>query len=166
MRQRETSGIARLKRMTLVGGAVLAAATGPAWAQAPPLPETAPAAAQVRDCICLHRSYDAAAAELNAKNQELDQLRAELARLDAELAQERARLDVNNPEAVARFKQLLDRRDAAFRAANGPLVGEINAVTARYTARINDYNARCTGRPLDPTLVQQIEPTLICAPDQ
>jgi hypothetical protein len=125
-----------------------------------------PEEAEARDCICLRRAVDALDAEVSTKQQELDRQRAELARIEAELTRERAQIDVNNPEAVAHFKQLLERRDTAFKRANGPLVGEVRAVIARYGARANEYNSRCANRPFDSELLKRMQATLVCPPAQ
>ncbi|MBV8888770.1 MAG: hypothetical protein JO267_02850 [Alphaproteobacteria bacterium] len=131
-----------------------------AGAQAPaPLP---PEAAEIGRCLCVQQAMSALAADMNAKNQVLQQQRDALARLDAEVAAQRSRVDVNSPESVARFKQLLERRDALARRANGQLVQEARAATERYNARTNEFNARCANHPFDPVLMSQVQATLSC----
>ncbi len=75
---------------------------------------------------------------------------------------ERATIDVNNPQSVAQFRQLLARRDAAFRRQSGPEFTELSGVTQRYNASVNEYNARCANRPRNPILLRQVEATLSC----
>ena len=140
------------------GLAVLAAAGG-ARAQAPPS-----AAAEVAACLCLRQDVDALSADLAAKQQAYDATRGELARLDSRLETERSRMDVNNPQSVAQFRQLLDQRDALFRRQRGPLFSEFSASTERYNARVNEYNARCTAQSPNPALVEQVRATLSCPP--
>ena len=82
------------------------------------------------------------------------------------MARERSTIDVNNPDAVARFKALLERRDAAYRQSVGPVHADATQSTARYNARVNEYNARCANRPFNSVLVAQIQPTLSCPPLQ
>ncbi len=108
---------------------------------------------------------------MNALNEDMARRQAEyhanrdeLARLDAELEGARAGLDVNNPEAVAQFRALLARRDAAFRRGTSLATGTLSSVTERYNARVNEYNARCARRPRDPVLLQSVESTLTCPP--
>ena len=121
-------------------------------------------AAAIRDCVCLHRALDALTADMNAKIQQLEQRRAEFARLNAELDRARAQVDVNDPAAVGRLKQLLERRDEAFKRANGPLVTEVRAAIDRNSAVVVDYNSRCANRAFDSELSRQVLANLVCAP--
>jgi hypothetical protein len=82
-------------------------APGAAKAQVPP------EVADITACLCLQREVSALSADMNAKKQALDTLTQQLADLDSQLARERSALNVNNPDAVARYKALLERRDAA-----------------------------------------------------
>ena len=50
--------------------------------------------------------------------------RREVADLDAQLQSARMSLNVDNPNAVAQFRQLLDRRDAAYRQSSGALFNQ------------------------------------------
>jgi hypothetical protein len=125
-------------------GAFLVAALStlamPALAQMPP-----PAA-----CWCMKQSMDNANADMSAKNAALAAARAALDQLDQQLASMRAQVDVNNAQAVAQFKQLLEQRDAAAKVAGGPALTDDQAATARYNDAVNAYNAQCGGRPLPP----------------
>jgi hypothetical protein len=87
-----------------------------------------------------------------------------LTRLDAQLQSERARMDVNNPEAVARFRQVLAQRDAVFQRSTALATGELNGATERYNGRVNEYNARCANRARDPLLIGRVQATLSCPP--
>ena len=90
--------------------------------------------------------------------------RQEVANLDAQLQSARATLNVDNPEAVAQFRQLLERRDAAFRQSSGTLfIGYSNAVQV-YNDRVSEFNARCADRPRNPVLLNQVQATLVCPP--
>jgi hypothetical protein len=112
----------------------------PALAQMPP-----PAA-----CYCLKQSVDGANANMTARNAALADARAALDQLDQQLAALRAQVDVNNPQAVAQFKQLLEQRDAAAKRAGGDTLADSQAATARYNDAVANYNAQCGGRPLPP----------------
>jgi hypothetical protein len=138
----------------LLAGLIAGAMVSPAMAQVPVAP----------DCICLRIAVDALGADLAAKRQAYDGMQGEIGQMDNQLQAERSRMDVNSPEAIARFRQLLERRDALFRQSSGPVFGELSAATDRYGARVQDYNARCAGRPLDPGLVAQAQATRACPP--
>jgi Skp family chaperone for outer membrane proteins len=141
---------------------VLAAVTAAplAEAQAPASPEVGEIAA----CLCLQQAVDASAADMNGRQQAYAASQSELARIDAEMQSERARMDVNNPQSVAQFRQLLERRDAAFRRSTSLATGDLHSVTERYNARVSEYNARCANRPRDPRLLQGVQATLACPP--
>jgi hypothetical protein len=139
----------------------LLAGTAPAWAQmsgAPPSPE----ASEIAACLCLHRSIDALRGETTSSQAAYDSLRSEVARADTDLARERSRIDVNNPESVARFRQLLERRDALARRSTGQVADQSIAAADRYNRRISEYNARCANRPRDPRLLEHVQATLSC----
>ena len=103
---------------------------------------------------------------MNAKTQALDAANRQLADLDSQLASERSTININNPDAVARFKALLERRDAAYGQSVGPIHAAAAEATARYNARVTEYNARCANRPFNSALVAQLQPTLRCPPPQ
>lgn len=160
-----------------MGLAVLTAAAG-ALAQVPPYPP-APAyppppaytpvpppvaseAGEIAACLCLNREVGALSAELSARQQAYNAAQGEVARLDAELQRARARIDVNNPQSVAEFRQLLARRDTAFRRQTGSAFTSLSEATAHYNARINQYNAQCANRPQNPEVIARVQATLAC----
>jgi len=158
----------------LWAGVAVFAAISPAVAQAPPYPPPPPPygavpapprsgeAGDIAACLCLRQAVDVLGADMAAKQRSRDELNAELARLDAEMQRARAGMDVNNPAAVARFRQLLEQRDAAFRRSTGLVTGDLGSATSRYNARVNEYNTRCANRPRDPGLLASVQATLSC----
>lgn len=152
----------RLTAVLYAGVAALAAAV-PAEAQAPP-PPPSPEASEIAACLCLRQAVDGLGAEMSAKQRAYDSSQSELAGLDAQLRSARATLNVDNPQAVAQFRQLLERRDAAFRQSSGPATADLAGIVERYNARSNEYNARCANRPRNPVLLGQVQATLICPP--
>ena len=140
----------------LLAGLIAGAMVSPAMAQVP-----VPGGP---DCICLRIAVDALGADLAAKRQAYDGMQGEIGQIDNQLQNERSRMDVNSPEAIARFRQLLERRDALFRQSSGPVFGELSAATDRYGARVQEFNTRCAGRPMDPALVAQAHATGACPP--
>jgi hypothetical protein len=152
---------AMLCRAALWGGVAAVAAATSAAAQAPPgIPE----GAEIAACLCLGQAVGALGADLAAQQGSYAAVQDELARLDAELARERAGMDVINPQSVARFRELLEQRDGAFRRSRSLATGELNRATERYNYRVNEYNARCAGRPRDPALLAHVQATLSCPP--
>ena len=153
----------RLTRGMVLGCGLLAAlAPGAARAQAPLPPEMA----EIRACLCLQRAVSALSAEMNAKKQALDTVTRQLSDLDAQLARDKSTINVNNPDDVARYKALLERRDAAYRQSIGPVHAEAEQATARYNARVNEYNAHCANRPFNSAIVAQMQVNLVCPPLQ
>jgi hypothetical protein len=133
----------------------------PAAAVVPPPPAT-PETAQIAECLCRHRSLDALGAAMQARRQAYEASKAEIGQLDAQMQRERAMMDINNQAAVAQFRQLLARRDTAYRRSSGPLASELASVVAQYNAAANDYNASCSNRPWSPILLNQVQATLTC----
>jgi hypothetical protein len=153
----------RWARGVVLGWGLLAVlAPGAARAQVPLPPEMA----DIRACLCLQQAVSAGAAEMNGKKQALDTVTRQLADLDAQLARDKSTINVNNPDAVARYKALLERRDAAYRQSIGPVHADAEQATARYNARVNEYNAHCANRPFNPAIVAQMQVNLVCLPLQ
>jgi hypothetical protein len=130
----------------------------PALAQAPypppPYPATpypaTPYPTGAATCLCLKQAVDAANADMGAKSAALADAHAQLDQLDQQLAAARAQTNVDSPQAVAQFRQLLAERDVAARRAGGAALTDSQAATARYNQAVNAYNAQCGGRPLPP----------------
>jgi len=146
--------------MALGWGLLAMLAPGAARAQVPPPPEVA----DITACLCLQRAVSALSADMNARNQALDTVTRQLSDLDAQLARDKSTINVNNPDAVARYKALLERRDAAYRQSIGPVHAEAEQATASYNARVNEYNAHCANRPFNSAIVAQMQVNLVCPP--
>src|ERR1700739_3723495 len=132
-------------RASIFGAVLIVLAGNPVRAQVPVLP---PEPAEIAACLSLQQSVAALSADMSAKNQALDAVKNHLADLDSQLAHEKPQVNVNNPDAVARYKALLEQRDA------------------RYNARVNEYNARCANRPFNSAVVAQVQAQLVCPPPQ
>ena len=125
-----------------LGVLLLGALATPALAQMPGPPGAV--------CLCMKQSVDAANADMSAKNSALGAARAELDGIDQQLAAARAGVNVDNPQAVAQFRQLLEQRDAAAKRAGGSALTDAQAASARYNDAVAAYNNQCAGRPLPP----------------
>jgi hypothetical protein len=121
--------------------------------------------AEINACVCLQRASAALAADKDAKSQALAAASQQLTDLNAQLASARSQIDVNNPDAVARYKALLERRDAAYGQIS-PAQSQAAAAVARYNATVDEHNRRCAGRPFNSDLVAQIQAHPNCPPLQ
>jgi hypothetical protein len=137
----------------VLGAALCVALAGPATAQMPAVPDFT--------CLCLKQTVDDANTDMQAKQSELGAAQERLADLDRQLHAARAQEDVNNPQSVAQFRQLLGQRDAAFKQSNGDLIAAAQAATAAYNQAVANYNGQCAGRPLPPPPPGP----LVCAPN-
>jgi hypothetical protein len=157
---------ARLCRAAVLwaGVAAVAAASPVAPQAAAQVPPPSPEAAEIAACLCLAQGAAARSADMAAQQQSYDAVRDELARLDSQLQSERAGMDVNNPQSVARFRQVLEQRDAAFQRSTSLATGDLNSAIERYNHGVNEYNARCADRPRDPILLGRVQATLSCPP--
>ena len=123
-----------------------------------------PEAADIAACMCLQQAVASLGAQMAGGRQSYDQTLSELSRLDAQLERERAGIDVNDPASAARFRQLLQQRDALYRRSSGPVLTDVTTVVSRYNARVNEYNSRCADRPRNPAIVASVQATLSCPP--
>jgi hypothetical protein len=99
------------------------------------------------------------------KRNGLDRINAELKQADTELERQRAALNVNDPQAVAQFRQRLEQRDALFKRSTGPVVGDVGVAVQRYNDRVGAYNRQCANRPFNSLLQAQVQATLSCGPE-
>ena len=144
------------------GAVIVSLGILPASAQVP-LPAS-PEAAEIAACLCLSQAVNALGAAMAESRRAYDSGRDEVATMDAQLQGSRAGLDVNDPVAVAQFRGLLDRRDAASRRGTGAVYRNYETAVERYNARVGEYNARCANRPQSPILLNQVQATLTCPP--
>jgi len=150
---------ARLGTAVLWASVAAVAVASPAAAQAPLSPE-----AEIAACLCLGQAVAALSADTTARQSSYAAVQDELTRLNAQLQSERAAMDVNNPQSVARFRQMLGQRDAAFQRSTSLATGDLAGAVERYNARVNEYNARCANRQRDPVLLGRVQATLSCPP--
>lgn len=128
---------------------------------APPAMPASPEASEIASCLCLERHKNALYADYSGRQQAFSRVRDELSDVNARLERER-NYNVNDPEAVARFRALLSQRDQLFKRSTGPEFNELSASTARYNQAAGEYNARCANRPWNPNLLAQIQSSLAC----
>ena len=161
--------VGRLVWPCLVVATLLALSTARAQSPPPypPPPPPGPAGSdEIARCLCLNRDIGTLRGNLAARQQQYQAVQDQLAELDTRLAREREQMDVNNPQSVAQFRELLARRDALFRRSTGPEFSAYSEATARYNARVNEYNGQCANRAQAPDIVARLQPTLTCPPPQ
>jgi hypothetical protein len=137
-------------------------AVAPASAQVPVPPPAE--AADIAACLCLSQALSASGAAMTERERSYEASRREVADLDGQLQNARMSVNVDNPNAVAQFRQLLEQRDAAYRRSSGPLFTQYQNAVALYNQRTSEYNARCADRPRNPLLLNQVQATLVCPP--
>jgi uncharacterized protein (DUF885 family) len=135
-------------------------AVAPAAAQVPVV--LSPEAADIAACLCLGQAVDASGAAMTERERSYEASRREVADLDAQLQNGRMSVNVDNPNAVAQFRQMLDQRDAAYRHSSGALFTQYQNAVALHNERVSEYNARCADRPRNPLVVNQVQATLVC----
>jgi hypothetical protein len=148
-------------RATLIGAFLLVfACIATARAQMSSDPE------QITACLCMQLGVATLSSDMSAKTQALAAVRQHLADLDAQLAQSRPNVQVNDPDSVARYKALLQQRDAAYQQSLGPVVADADQATARYNSHVSQYNAQCASHQFDSAMMAQIQAHLSCPPLQ
>jgi hypothetical protein len=158
--QEKIMGRIGYRHATVLGFGILACcAAGEARAQVPIPNEPA----EINACVCLQLASAAQAADKDAKSQAWAAANQRLTDLDAQLASERARIDVNNPQSVARYKALLEQHDAVYGRIS-PAQSQAAEAVARYNATVDEHNRRCAGRPFNSDLVAQIQAHPNCPP--
>ncbi len=122
--------------------------------------------AEITACLCMQQGVAALSSDMSGKTQALAAVRQHLADLDARLAQARPGVDVNNQDSVARYKALLQQRDAAYQQSLGPVVTDAEQATARYNSHVAQYNAQCASHQFNADVMAQIQAHLSCPPLQ
>jgi hypothetical protein len=148
-------------RTTLIGAGLLVfacAATARAQMSSDP--------AEITACLCMQQGVATLSSAMSAKTQALAAVRQHLADLDAQLAQARPNVDVNNPDSVARYKALLQQRDAAYQQSLGPVVTDAEQATARYNGLVGQYNSQCANHQFNADEMASIQAHLSCPPLQ
>jgi hypothetical protein len=151
--------IAVCRAMLFAAGLLVFTSAATAWAQMSSDP------AEITACLCMEQGVATLSSDMSAKTQALAAVRQHLADLDGQLARARP-YDVNNPDAVARYKALLAQRDAAYQRSLGPVVTDAEQATARYNSHVTQYNTQCAGHPFNSDVVAQLQTHLSCPPLQ
>jgi hypothetical protein len=160
---RAVAGLAFVAAMMVSAASLAQSPPPPPPGMTPPPPS--PEADAIRECLCLRQSMAHASSVMTDKRNSLDRINAELTQTDADLERQRAALNVNDPQAVAQFRQRLEQRDALFKRSTGPIVNDVTAAVQRYNDRVRAYNEECANHPFNPVLQAQVQATLSCPPE-
>jgi hypothetical protein len=147
----------RLVRLGAVAAALVAA--GGARAQTAPGPT--PAETETSTCLCLEGELATRQAELTVRRHAYEGLATTIHDAEGALARDRSAVDVSDPVAVDRFRRRLDALDAMKARQDQVTFPDYQAAVASYNERVAQY-ARACGHALDPAVVAQVRPNLIC----
>jgi hypothetical protein len=121
---------------------------------------------EVASCLCLERDLTTRQAEMAVRRNAYDGLERDIQAAEATLERDRGRVDVNDQAAVDGFRQRLEQVDAMKARQSQMTLPDYQMAVAGYNERVAQYTQRCSGRPLDPLVVAQVRPNLICRMDQ
>jgi hypothetical protein len=150
--------VAQAGRVLAVAGCLATMLAGPARAQMSSDPT------EITGCLCQQQGVATLSADMSAKTAALAAARQRVADLDAQLLQSRQHLDPNNTDQEEQYKALLARRDQAYQASIGPVVGEADQATQRYNAHLNRHNTQCANRIFNADMMAQLQSHLVCPP--
>ncbi|MGE0725851.1 MAG: hypothetical protein AB7O45_15860 [Alphaproteobacteria bacterium] len=117
---------------------------------------------QIAACLCLEQSIAQNGADMGHRRQMFDQRTGELMQLDQQIQRERPQVNESDPVQVARFRDLLERRDRLAQAIDGPMIADLQASIARYNLPVEEHRIRCLGRYYDDMVMNQVRLTLAC----
>jgi hypothetical protein len=116
---------------------------------------------QIRACLCLEQSVSRQASDVAARRAAYEEKRRAVERLDREVATRKPQVNVNDPGAVAAFRQLLEQRDAAQQLLPND-ASDFAARVERYNQLVADFNRRCAGNVYDSVALAQVRQGLVC----
>jgi hypothetical protein len=113
-------------------------------------------------CLCQDQTVSNLRDEMEFQKQIYDTSKSEYDALAAEAERQYAELNINDSDAIAAYRQLLERRDVAeanFKLEAAPTYA---AVVARYNQAVQSYNATCGGKAYDPDALAAAQNGLYC----
>jgi hypothetical protein len=154
----------------LVGAFLLAAGSAAAQSPpaAPPLQTLGPALTSPYDislCLCLQRDIASRQTALTERRNTYDHLAGEIHDARVAIARDRPHVDVNDADAIARFKQRLDELDAMTAEQDSVMLPAYQAAVTTYNQRVAQYTERCSGRALEAGPTAEVQSNLVCRLD-
>jgi hypothetical protein len=116
----------------------------------------------IRGCLCQQQAVTRQSAELAQRRQTYEDKKREADALVAEAATRKSQVDINNPDAIAAYSNLLGRRDAAVHAMTDQVTPQYSAFVASYNQRVTQYNQQCPGQNFDATVLARVQQNLSC----
>jgi hypothetical protein len=138
-----------------------AAAAQTAGSIAPPV-QILSAPDQVRACLCAEHSLAQQSDALSKRRAAYEQMKQELTALDTRVLTERPKVNVNDPNAVAAFRQLLEKRDVTQRNFAGDQTTQLDQAVGQYNQGVADFNRDCASKSYDAGVLSQVRGNLTC----
>jgi hypothetical protein len=116
----------------------------------------------IAHCLCQQAAVTALWSQLQDARARYAAARDRADRLAAEASAARARLDINNPDAVDAYRRLVAAREQASAAFFHVETPAYAAAVGQYNARRDGFNADCAGHPYDPDALAAVQRRLVC----
>jgi len=117
---------------------------------------------QIAACLCLGQTVTRESSELTQRRDAWQEKQRAVNALDAQVTTERPRVNVEDPSAIAAFKTLLARRDAAAQSFAAEDTPKYQSFVEKYNARVAEFNRSCAGKVYDAVAEAQVRRTLSC----
>jgi len=117
---------------------------------------------QIAYCLCQNRAVDESKEALDQQWRLYEESRRRYAALEGQVDAIRARMNVNDRDAIESFQRLLDERDAARLAFQGEATPAYSAAVDRYNGAIEAYSASCAGALFDQVVLAEVQRNLYC----
>jgi hypothetical protein len=116
----------------------------------------------IRGCLCQQQAVNRQSAELAQRRQTYEDRKREADALVAEAAARKSQVDINNPDAIAAYSNLLGRRDAAVHAMTDEVTPQYSSFVSSYNQRVTQYNQQCPGQSFDAAVLARVQQNLSC----
>ncbi|BBK33296.1 hypothetical protein EDC65_4079 [Stella humosa] len=144
---------------SLVAGAL---ALGLAWAGAAAAQQVIVDPQQIAQCLCLEQTLAQRASEMNASRAAYDQRTADLDQLDQRIQRDRGMVNESDPAQVARFRDMIDRRDRLAADVDGGVIGALQVSVGRYNETVAQHRNMCGSRFYEQNVLERVRMTLVC----
>lgn len=150
--QRKGAGKSLLAGLLLATAGPVAAASAQTMLSAP---------SDIAFCLCLQRDIATRQDEMAIRRNAYEGSVREIQDAEAGLERDRPRVNVDDQSQVDGFRRRLDALDARKARLAEVTLPDYQAAITGYNERVAQYTGRCSGA-LDPYVVEQVRPNLIC----